>query len=261
MVRHWWQVRREDPSWHWRLCINAVGLALTFSILVTLVGMKFSSGGWVTVVMTGALVAIAFAVRRHYDGVREQLANLNIIVEAANLPPPAGSREFAPKSNRTAVMLVNNFNGLGLHTLLGAVRLFGGGFRRMVFVQIGILDAGNFKGADEIERLRAHVKREGERYVQFVQQRGGDAMSITAVGHEVLDELSKLVPDLVANNENVIFFAGQLVFERETFMTRWLHNYTAFSLQRWLFLRGLPCAIVPIRVQDKALLSDPAPAM
>ena len=73
---------------------------------------------------------------------------------------------------------------------------------------------------------------------------------MTAVGHEVLDELSKLVPELIERNANVIFFTGQLVFERETFWTRWLHNYTAFALQRRLFLRGLPCAIVPIRVLE-----------
>ena len=164
--------------------------------------------------------------------------------------PPPGSRDFAPTSNRTAIILVNGFNGLGLHTLLGAVRLYGGGFRRMVFVQIGVLDAGNFKGADEIERLREHVKQEGERYVNFVQARGGAAEAVTAVGHEVLDELSKLVPDLTARFSNVVFFSGQLVFERETFLTRWLHNYTAFALQRRLFLRGLPCAIVPIRVLE-----------
>jgi hypothetical protein len=252
MVRHWWQVRREDASWPWRLAINAVGFSLTFFILVTLAWMKFFSGGWVTLVMTAALIAAAFAVRRHYEGVRKQLTNLNSIVEAAEIPPQAGAKDFAPTSNRTAVILVNGFNGLGLHTLLGAVRLFGGGFRRMVFVQIGIVDAGNFKGSDEIERLRTHVKQEAGRYVKFVQARGGEAEAVTAVGNEVLDELGKLVPDLVERNSNVIFFTGQLVFERETFLTRWLHNYTAFALQRRLFLRGLPCAIVPIRVLEAA---------
>jgi amino acid transporter len=250
MVRHWWQVRREEPSWLRRLIINAVGFGLTFSILITLAGVKFFSGGWVTLVTTTALIAIAFAVRRHYEGVRKQIANLDSIVEAAEIPAPAGSKDFAPTSNRTAVILVNGFNGLGLHTLLGAVRLFGGGFKRMVFVQIGILDAGNFKGSDEIERLRAHVKHEADRYVSFVRTRGGAAEAVTAVGHEVLDELGKLVPDLIERNPNVIFFTGQLVFERETILTRFLHNYTAFALQRRLFLQGLPCAIVPIRVLE-----------
>jgi len=55
-----------------------------------------------------------------------------------------------------------------------------------------------------------------------------------------------------------VFFTGQLVFERETVFTRWLHNYTAFALQRRLFLRGLPCAIVPIRVMDPGLAANPA---
>ena len=114
----------------------------------------------------------------------------------------------------------------------------------------GVVDAGNFKGADEIERLREHVKQEGERYVSFVQARGGTAEAVTAIGHEVLDELNKLLPDLTARFSNAVFFSGQLVFERETFLTRWLHNYTAFALQRRLFLRGLPCAIVPIRVLE-----------
>jgi len=66
----------------------------------------------------------------------------------------------------------------------------------------------------------------------------------------VLDELGKLVPELIERNSNLIFFTGQLVFERETFLTRLLHNYTPSALQRRLFLRGLPCAIVPIRVLE-----------
>jgi hypothetical protein len=258
MVRHWWQVRHEEPRWAPRLAVNATGLGLTSFILVTLVILKFHGGGWVTLLMTTALVAVAYSVRRHYDGVRAQLANLNSIVEAAALPPPAGSREFAPTSKRTAVVLVNGFNGLGLHTLFGSVRLFGGGFRRMVFVQVGVVDAGNFKGTDEIERLSEHIKQEAQRYVDFVQARGGAAEAVTVIGHEVLDELEKLVPDLVARHSNLIFFTGQLVFERETIFTRWLHNYTAFALQRRLFLQGLPCAIVPIRVLEPVGL-DAAP--
>jgi amino acid transporter len=253
MVRHWWLVRREEAGWRHKLLINALGLGLTSFILVTLVILKFHSGGWVTVLVTAALVAAAFAVRRHYDGVRRKLVSLDGIVAAAEAPPPAGSREFAPSSNRTAIVLVNGFNGLGLHTVLGSMQLFGGGFRRMVFVQIGVVDAGNFKGVDEIGRLREHVRREAERYVAFVRARGGEAEAVTAVGHEVMDELEKLLPELVARHAQAVFFTGQLVFERETVFTRWLHNYTAFGLQRRLFLRGLPCAIVPIRVLEPAV--------
>jgi hypothetical protein len=146
--------------------------------------------------------------------------------------------------------LVNGFNGLGLHTLFGAVRLFGGGFKRIVFVSVGIVDAGNFKGSDELESLREHVQAEGSRYVEFITARGGQAETLTSIGHDVLDELEKHLPDLQEKYPNAVFFSGQLVFEHETIITRLLHNYTAFAIQRRLFLHGMPCAIIPMRVEN-----------
>src|SRR3954469_5685755 len=121
MVRHWWLVRREEKVWRQRLAVNAIGLGLTSFILVTLVILKFHDGGWVTVLLTAALVAVAFAVKRHYDGVKSQLVRLDAILEAPQHPPAAGARELAAPSgaSRTAVIFVNGFNGLGLHTLLG----------------------------------------------------------------------------------------------------------------------------------------------
>lgn len=150
-------------------------------------------------------------------------------------------------------MLVNGFNGLGLHTLFGALRMFGGAFRRFVFVHVGVVDAGNFKGADEIEALRAHVAAEAERYVEFVTRHGGAAEAVTAIGHDVVGEFEKLLPALTAAHADAVFFGGQLVFERETVFTCLLHHYTAFALQRRLFLSGLPCAVVPIRLDAATL--------
>jgi hypothetical protein len=71
---------------------------------------------------------------------------------------------------------------------------------------------------------------------------------VSAVGHEILAELDKLLPDIVGRFPGAVFFSGQLVFARETVSTRWLHNFTAFALQRRRCLHGLPCAIVPVRV-------------
>lgn len=254
MVRHWWQVRASEPRWKRRLAVNLAGLVLTTFILVTLIFLKFHDGGWVTLLITGTLVAVAFGIKRHYDGVRAQLAKLDALVPAtessvtsgAELAPPTGDAA----AGRTAVVLVNGYNGLGLHTLLGALRMFGGAFHRFVFVHIGVVDAGNFKGADEIERLRAHAAAETGRYVEFVQRRGGAAEALTAIGHDVVGEFEQLLPALRAAHPRAVFFGGQLVFERETFLTRWLHNSTAFALQRRLFLVGLPCAVVPVRVTE-----------
>ncbi|HTB62552.1 MAG TPA: APC family permease [Opitutales bacterium] len=250
MVRHWWQVRNTETGWKHKMAINALGLVLTTCILIVMIVQKFMAGGWVTMLMTGVLVAFAFGMRRHYDNVRAKLKNMDSILEVALLPPAPGCKDFEPTSKRTAIFLVNGFNGLGLHTLFGAARVFGGGFKKIIFVSIGVVDAGNFKGAADLENLKEHVQKQGQQYVSFVNERGGDAEAVTAIGNDVLGALEKMLPDLTAKYPNSLFFSGQLVFEEETIVTRWLHNYTAFAIQRRLFLHGLPCAIVPLRVEN-----------
>jgi hypothetical protein len=45
-----------------------------------------------------------------------------------------------------------------------------------------------------------------------------------------------------------VFFAGQIVFPEDSFITRWLHNYTAFAIQRRFYTKGIPIVILPVRV-------------
>ena len=65
MVRHWWLERATTPTWKRKLCVNGFGLLLTSGILISLCVVKFSEGGWVTLLVTGILVAAAFWVKRH----------------------------------------------------------------------------------------------------------------------------------------------------------------------------------------------------
>jgi amino acid transporter len=250
MVRHWWQERAEDKQWVRKLAINGFGLVLTTSILVSLTIVKFNEGGWATVLVTGVLVFAAFGIKRHYNGVRSQLKRLDSIVEAAQAESkalPATPPVADPKA-RTAVILVNGFNGLGLHTILNVPRMFGNTFRNFIFVQVGSVDAGNFKGAAEIDDLRAHTEAEAQRYVQFAQARGYGSKAFTAIGYDITSEVMKLAREAAAEFPNQVFFAGQLLFTYETNLTRWLHNHTVFTLQRRFFLSSMPFVVLPIRV-------------
>jgi len=157
--------------------------------------------------------------------------------------PPAPD----PKA-RTAVIHVNGFNGLGLHTILNVPRMFGNTFRNLVFVQVGSVDAGNFKGAADIEDLRAHTEAEAQRYVHFAQARGFGSKSFTSIGYDVTSEVMKLAREASTEFPNQVFFAGQLLFTYETNLTRWLHNHTVFTLQRRFFLSSMPFVVLPIRV-------------
>ena len=153
-----------------------------------------------------------------------------------------------PCSARTAVILVNGYNGLGLHTVLQIPRMFGDTFRNFIFVQVGAVDAGNFKGADEIEALRAHTEEGAGRYVAWARAHGYGSASFTTVSADVMGEVMRLSREAAGRFPNHIFFAGQLLFRNETRVTRWLHNHTALALQRRFFLANLPFVVLPIRV-------------
>jgi hypothetical protein len=84
-----------------------------------------------------------------------------------------------------------------------------------------------------------------------MHRRGNGAEAITTVGRDVVEEIAKLAPQILGRFPNAVFFGGQLVFERETFVSRWLHNYTVFALQRRLYLLGLPFVTLPIRVPNR----------
>jgi len=270
MVRHWWTSRDSEPAWKRKLAINGIGLLLTGFILVSLSIVKFHEGGWVTLLATGLLIGAAFAIKRHYTKVAQQLDRLESVTSAVRAegraertvpsPQTTAPAPLCNKAARTAVLFVNGYNGLGLHTLLNAVRLLGGVFRNFVFVQVGVVDAGNFKGASEIKKLQQHIRAECQRYVEFMENRGFYATSFTAIGPDTVEEIVKLAPHIAKQFPNAVYFGGQLLFAQETFISRLLHNHTIFALQRRLFLQGLPFVILPIRV-ERSPVNDPATAI
>jgi amino acid transporter len=253
MVRHWWSERNKVTDWRRKLAINGIGFVLTSFILISLSIIKFEAGGWITLLVTGLLICVAFVIKRHYLGTQKTLRRLDELVQAAESSTPelhkaSGSGpQFDPKG-KTAVIMVNGFNGLGLHTVLGIVRMFPGVFKNFVFVQVGVVDAGNFKGSAEIANLKAHVAREVDRYVQYMRQHGFYAEAESAIGTDVVAEVSEMAPDILRRYPDAVFFGGQLVFPDETPWSRILHNYAVFALQRRFYKEGLPLLILPIRV-------------
>jgi hypothetical protein len=257
MVRHWLLAEKTEPHRTKGLLLNGLGLLLCSFILITVTAIKFFEGGWATLLVTGAVVALAVSIRRHYNitwGMLKRLVQLLPVVEADKTflaPPedacPADGTACDTRA-KTAVILVNGYNGLGVHTLLGIHRLFTGEFKNFVFVQVGMVDAGVFKGAEEMERLKTHIQHDLDRYVDFVRSRGLYAEGVSAVGVDVVEEVVKLTPELRRRFPKAIFFGGQLVFTTDTFFTRLLHNHIVFAVQRQLYRQGVAFVIMPIRL-------------
>jgi amino acid transporter len=250
MVRHWWLGRASTRRWKWKLFVNGFGMLLTGGILVSLCVVKFSEGGWATLLVTGILIAAAFRIKHHYKHTQVRLQRLNDLVAAVALDESSPAKLPAVKCDpnaRTAIFLVNGFNGLGLHTLLAVIRMFPKVHQNFVFLQVGVLDAGNFKGIHEVENLREHTRREVERYVAYMRRTGFYAEAHFALGTDVVDEAAKLCEEVAGRFPQSQFFAGQLVFKDEQFSSRWLHNHTVFELQRRLYQHGWPMLILPIQ--------------
>lgn len=254
MVMHWWRVRHTEALWRRKLAVNGFGLALTTFILISLTAVKFFEGGWVTLLVTGLLVVAAFAIKRHYRNVAGQLRRLDELVatpvKAKATGEAALANEFAePEARaRTAIVLVNGYNGLGLHTALNVPRVFGDTFKNFVFISVGAVDAGNFKGSAELEALRDHTAAEASRYAAWARAHGYGSATFTSIGHDVTDEVMTLAQRARAAFPNSVFFAGQLLFTHETRLTRLLHNHTATTLQHHFFTAQLPFVVLPIRV-------------
>ncbi|MEI8012267.1 MAG: amino acid transporter, partial [Candidatus Omnitrophota bacterium] len=249
MVFHWWSQRRETGHWKRRIIVSGSGLLLTTFILVSVVFIKFNEGGWITLFVTGSLVGLAILIKRHYYKVAKMLHRLNTLVQATTIAPVVTQEPvpFDPHA-RTAVILVGGFNGLGLHTLFNIRRFFGKEFRNFVFIQVGIIDAGNFKGASEVVNLKIKVDKDLARYISFMSQQGFYAEGMAHMGVDILEEAGKVIEVISKRFPQAVIFGGQLVFPKETFWTRWLHNETVFALQRKFYQSGIPFVILPIRV-------------
>jgi hypothetical protein len=72
------------------------------------------------------------------------------------------------------------------------------------------------------------------------------------VGTEAVAEAEKLCVAVAKDYPRSVFFAGKLVFEREHWYQRLLHNETAYVLQRRLQFDGLNAMVMPVRVLEKA---------
>jgi len=135
-----------------------------------------------------------------------------------------------------------------LHSLLMIFKLFPDVFKQVVFVSVGAIDSQSFKGEGQVERLKASTEEVVDKYVALAQHMGFAAAGLTAVGTEVVQEAEKLCLQAAKQYPRATFFAGKLVFAREKWYHRLLHNNTAFAVERRLQWQGLPVVVVPVRV-------------
>jgi K+ transporter len=246
----WWRERSREPRWMRKLFVNGVGCIFTALILLLTLTLKFDQGGWVTIAMTGGVIAVCYVVRRHYENVARAIEQLEVEILPQIFAASAKEPPTRDPNASTAVLLVSAFNGLGLATLTMLARLFDKQFRNVVFVSVGEVDSTLIKGPEELQRLEAEINDDTLEYCRLAADLGYHAEMRTAIGTDIVFELRRLCLEVSRDFNQSVFFAGQLVFadELDGFVSRFLHNHTALELLRWLQLRSLSLVILPVRV-------------
>jgi hypothetical protein len=67
-------------------------------------------------------------------------------------------------------------------------------------------------------------------------------------GLDAVKVATSICSELAGEYPRTIFFAGKLIWKRETWWQRILHNETAYQIERRLHWKGLSMGVLPIRV-------------
>jgi amino acid transporter len=245
MLRFEWKSREKG---HKRgLALHLLAFLLCAGILTGIVFQKFGQGGWVTIVVTGLVVALCYWIRGHYRDVQRQLGRLDAVMAAMPDAPAGSPRPVDPRA-ATAVMLVGSYAGLGVHALLTLQRLFPGHYKNIVFLSVGVVDAATMKGVEEVDRVKGRTEASLRQYVDLARRLGWSSEYRVAVGTEAVAEVERLAREVSREFPRSVFFAGKLIFQEERWYQRLLHNETAYSLQRRLQFAGLNAMVLPVRV-------------
>jgi hypothetical protein len=232
------------------LAANGSAFLLSAFILCLVVAFKFREGGWVTLALTSASIAIVLWIKRMNDAGARMLRRARVPGEfmdsfGTQAPAPGGPDPEA----MTAVILVKGFNGLGLSTLAAVNHLFRGLYRNFVFVEIGIVDARIFQDGDLIRDLRRECQSELRRYEKEAERLGFYGESMLGVGIDLADELEAMFPALMGRYPNFAVFGGKPIFGKPSPLRGLLSDHALRHIQDRLALQGIPVVQIPIMLK------------
>ncbi len=245
---YWLKNRPSSPNWRWRFMLSLAGLIVTSGILLVLIIGKFHEGGWVTLIITGLVIALCLVIRWHYNETREQLRKIDALFSSKGPLEEVSNPPQLDLQQPTAVFFVGKNRGVGMHALLWVQRLFPGHFKNFVFISVGEIDAQSYDGPGALRTLQYEIENSLRYYVNFCHNHGLAATSRLAFGTDPVAELLKLTDEIMREFPNSVCFASKLIFVHDNFFTRWLHNQTALALQQRLHLQGIQMVILPMKV-------------
>lgn len=249
MTRLWFSKRDSDPKWKRKIAVSITGFIVCGTLLIIMIAIKFMKGAWLIMLVTSSLIALCFVIRKHYRAIKGKIRELDDILGGLPLGDASVKHEPLNPMEPTAVILVQDYSGQGVHVMLNAQRLFGMRFKQYIFLSVGSIDSGAFKGVDELAALRKKIAKEADKYVTLARSYGLIAESRTSCAIDYITEIERLCMEVHEEFPNSVFFAARLLFWKDTIWSRILHNETPLTLQRRLMFHGLQFIVLPVRLQ------------
>jgi amino acid transporter len=244
---HWWRDRRNIRTWKSKIALSLLGLTVTGSILLVTLVEKFSEGGWVTVLITGLVVGFCLFIKNHYDETKAKLREVEKLFAQSIKTGACVPRKLNPEL-ATAVFMVDENRGVGIHTIMWVMRLFPDHFKNFIFLSVGEVDTQSFDSEATIRSMQYKTENTLCYYASFCEAQGLQASWQMAYGTDPVQALDKLSQAISEEYPNSVFFAAKLIFSNDNLLVRWLHNQTALGLQRRLHKRGQQVVILPMKV-------------
>jgi amino acid transporter len=192
-----------EKSWRWKRVMNGVGAVVTGIVFLILVATKFVDGAWIVALLIPLLVAMFYAINRHYESVATSLSTHGL-----------SDDDLVPVADVAIVPIADVHRG-SIRALTYARRI-----------------ARDVRAVSIATRPHLHERLE-RRWNRFPKLTAGIRYEI--IDYDFRDVLTPLVEYIEWVSEKE--YAGQLVtvvvpeFVPESFWARFLHNQTANILR------------------------------
>lgn len=245
---YWWRHKNVSLNWLYHMLLSVVGCIVCAGILCVTLFEKFTSGGWLTVLITSSVILFCWIVKRHYVAIHAQIKHLDQLLTL----PLSGVIKTAPPlqpDQPTAAFLIGESVGEGMHTLLWVQRMFPGQFKNFVFISGGVVDVGSYGSALSLKKMQATLKKRLRYFIDFSHEHGLAATTKMGYGSDPIEELEKLAEEVQAEFSNTVFFSASLISKQDNWFYRKLHSDIPVILQHHLHLKGLQMVIVPVKLE------------
>lgn len=242
--------RNKRKNGYRKIIIPLLALIACTIILISTTTLKFFDGGWMTLGITGLLIALCLYIKNYYRRTNLLIAkherdlelefekSLNVMEICPHLDP----------HQKTAVIVVNESHANGLHALKWINDTFPNQFYNFVFVAVGEIDTHDFNHNEEMKKLRHDTRQTLKKYIDITRKYGFPSEYEINFSTDLLGTLTDMSENIITRYPNSVFFCNKIINEKDNPILQVLYNQFSYILQRRLHNRNISMIVIPLKV-------------